>query len=193
MDNRITVGSLSQIMQDSHKTLAQAFLGIKYLVLADVSGSMDTDDFRQHKTRWERMKEALARVQAEHPGEVFVVSFSDDAEPNANGIPSETHGGTDLEAGLQYAIGKNVDKLGIKIIIISDGQPDDENGCLNTAAQISAPIDCIFIGPEDPRDPGRLFLRKLANRTKGTFQDTPGAKMLTESVERLMLSDGKNR
>jgi Mg-chelatase subunit ChlD len=123
----------------------------------------------------------------------MVISFSDQAEVNLDGVPSPVTGSTNLDAALIYALSHQINELQIQLIVISDGMPDDSEGCLKTAAQISAPIDTIFIGPEDPQDIGRAFLQKLARKTGGTHADAAGARFLKEKMDILLLGQSHGK
>jgi Mg-chelatase subunit ChlD len=193
MNSNLVPGSIQNSMQSNNQSLAQAFMNVSHMILCDCSGSMDTVDFKDGRSRWERMKEALAKVQAQHPGQIMVISFSDQAEVNLDGVPSPVTGSTNLDAALIYALSHQINELQIQLIVISDGMPDDSEGCLKTAAQISAPIDTIFIGPEDPQDIGRAFLQKLARKTGGTHADAAGARFLKEKMDILLLGQSHEK
>ena len=60
---------------------------------------------------------------------------------------------------------KRVDGCGIKIILISDGEPNDEAATLSCAKTFSTRIDTVFVGKETSE--GRAFLKKLSDATGG--------------------------
>jgi tryptophan synthase alpha subunit len=60
---------------------------------------------------------------------------------------------------------KDFDGLGIKIIVISDGEPDEKDETLRIAKTFATKIDTVFVGSETGR--GRDFLRDLSTATGG--------------------------
>jgi Mg-chelatase subunit ChlD len=76
---------------------------------------------------------------------------------------------------------------GMRFILISDGQPDDERTALDVAKTYKNRIDVIFVGSElSPY--GREFLERLSRATGGTTITSEVAKNLKVSVEKLLLN-----
>lgn len=80
------------------------------------------------------------------------------------------------------------DGCGIRLIIASDGEPDDAEGTLRHARQMSSTIDTVYIGTSES---GRLFMEKLAAATKGRSV-AHGVELLADTIGRLLLGDGKS-
>jgi hypothetical protein len=57
----------------------------------------------------------------------------------------------------------------MKFVIITDGEPDDENKCLQLARKHKYPIYCIYTGPISDTYRGREFLERLAKESGGEF------------------------
>lgn len=173
MSNQLVYGSLSDIANRSGKGIAHTFLNIDALVLVDTSGSMDIDDCPGQRRRYDLACEQLIRLQREIPGKIGVISWNNDARFCAGGIPSSPFGGTDLANVLTFI--QPSDGTGIKIILISDGEPDNEQRALDLAKGFTSKIDVVYVGPE--AGPGRDFLRRLAEAT--------GGQAVTQSVQDL--------
>lgn len=190
---QIVPGSMASQIQTGG-SLAKAFLRVKYVILADCSGSMDAQDYypKDPRSRWERMSDELRKLQAAHPGEICLISFASDAHLSAGGVPDEVGGGTNMVAGFDFIIAQGLNLPDIQLFVLSDGAPDDQERTLRKADEIKMPIDTIFIGPDaDDGEHGREFMRKLARRTKGEAIQDKGALQLQANIERLMLDSGK--
>jgi tryptophan synthase alpha subunit len=113
-----------------------------------------------------------------------VISWNDYARFCPGGIPTSPCGGTDLAGVLKFV--KPADGTSIKLILISDGEPDDEDKALKLASQFKSKIDCIFVGPES--SPGREFLRRLAMATGGisVSQSVADIANLQQTVTKLL-------
>lgn len=187
MTNSITVvsGSLAQVSQQKGITLAESFLECDVVILVDTSGSMNTHDSRGGHTRYEIAIDELQKLQKNMPGKIAVISFSSQAEFNPAGIAQYQGGGTDVARALKFV--KVADQIqGMKFILVSDGQPDDEREALNVARTFKNHISCIFVGPEDIPS-GREFLERLAAASGGKMMTADRAKELAASVTTLLL------
>jgi len=163
MSTQLVYGSLQDIANRSGRPIAETFLSVDALVMVDTSGSMDSADCENNRTRYDLACEQLIRLQRDLPGKVGVISWSSHAIFDSGGVPTFLMGGTDLAGVLKFV--KPADNTSIKLILISDGEPDDELKALALASQFKSKIDCIFVGPEG--SPGRFFLQKLASLTGG--------------------------
>jgi predicted subunit of tRNA(5-methylaminomethyl-2-thiouridylate) methyltransferase len=92
--------------------------------------------------------------------------------------------GTNMQDALVFI--KMADGCGIRLILISDGQPDDREGALRMARTFTSRIDVIYIGPPDGE--GERFLAELANCTGGVLVKTGAAEI--EKSARLLLNSG---
>lgn len=181
----LTIGSLAAIANRDNISLAESFLNCEIVVLIDQSGSMSAKDAPGRRSRYDAADAELIALQKRHPGQVAVIEFSNDVKFCPGGVPSRQGCGTDMAAALNFA---RVADGASKIVLVSDGVPDDEQRTINAARRYNNPIHTIFIGPEDDHEGGRAFLAQLAAATGGrTFQsDAPG--LLGEGVEHLLLA-----
>lgn len=184
--NQIIKGSISDIAQRKNQSPAESLLGCSLLVLLDVSWSMENDDARGGRTRHEVAEEELIRLQNTNEGKIALVCFSSTTQVCFDGRPVKANGGTDLAHGLSSI--KMVDGTGIKILVISDGEPDNEQKALNVAKTFSSPINTLYIGPERERG-GRAFLDKLSAQSGGKSMKSEEIGSL-ESGVKLMLTAG---
>ncbi len=168
-------GSLSAIAHQTGISLAESFLNVDALIIVDISSSMDCNDVvREGRkvTRWTEAKRQLELLQNSLPGRVALVAFSDAVSFCPSGFLPCTAGSTDMVAALQFV--KVVDNCGVRLILISDGEPNNPNATLKLASQFKSHIDVIHIGAEtDTR--GREFLRKLASLTGGVVVKSSAA------------------
>ena len=162
-----TKGSLSQVAEEKGITVEQAFANAEIVVVIDQSGSMCMQDARDGQERFDVAEDELRKIQEAYPGAVAVFEFSD----NIRFCPDAV---TNLTDALRYI--KQADNL-YEIVVISDGEPDNEYTAMNVARTFKGPIHTIYIG-EEGRE-GQDFLRKLAQATGGKqFQaDKPGELM----------------
>jgi hypothetical protein len=163
MNEALVKGSLLDVAARNNYSVAQAFLSADAIVMVDTSISMSDRDCPGGQSRFSCAREQLIRLQRDLPGKIAVISWNNDARFCAGGLPEEPDGGTDLTGVLQFV--KPADGTGVKFILISDGQPNDETSALDLAKQFTSKIDVIFIGPET--SPGRDFLRRLAEASGG--------------------------
>lgn len=176
-------GSLSAIAKQNNTSIAETFMAADAVILVDTSGSMNSCDSRGGRTRYEVAIEELTALQANMPGKLAVISFSSDVVFCPAGIAQNMGGMTDLAKALKFI--KVADVPGIKFIVISDGQPDDEREALNAAKTFKNKIDVIYVGPEE-NPTGRNFLQKLAAATGGQTVTMDRAKELSVGVKMLL-------
>ena len=185
MNNQIVPGSLSAIATQNHTSIAESFLSAEAIVIVDTSGSMGSKDSKGGRERYEVACEELVTLQKNRPGKIAVISFSDDAMFCPAGIPVYLQSGTDLAKALRFV--KVADVPGMQFILISDGQPDDEQSALSVAKTFKNKIDVIYVGPED-HPAGRDFLFKLARATGGQAITVDRAKELQSGFTALLTS-----
>lgn len=172
MTTAIVPGSIGAIAQRDGRPLAESFLSADAIVLVDVSGSMAAHDAPDGQSRYDAACAELATIQGANPGKIAVVGFSDRAEFAPGGAPPFQGNGTNMVAALKFV--QVADGLGIKLILLSDGEPSDEAATLTVARGFSTRLDTVYIGPEGGR--GAAFLARLAAATGGTAleSDAPG-------------------
>ena len=179
MQQIAVVGSL----QDAHKslTLAEAFMSVEVLILADHSGSMSAMDAGEgNRSRWDEANTQLAILQRKYPGRLGLIAFSDYALFCPGGALPHVAGGTNMIAALELV--KPADGAGIRLIVVSDGCPNDPEGTLSLARTFESSIDTIYIGT-DPQ--GKTFMEALAKAGRGKSV-TRGVSLLSESVVLLL-------
>ena len=182
MNRQMVTGSLGAIAQREGKSLAETFLSAEAVVLVDTSGSMDSRDARGGRSRYETACDELAKLQNSMPGKVAVVSFSDTAVFCPTGVPEYLMGGTNLAGGLQFV--QAADGLGLKIILISDGEPDIRTEALEVAKTFKSQISTIFVGPEGGA--GSQFLQQLAAACGGQAVTAQFANQLAQTSQLLL-------
>ena len=187
MNNQIILGSQSDIAKKQNISLAESFLNAEIIILFDNSGSMHANDAQGNRTRLDVAEEHLTNVQGKYPGKVALVAFADDVVYCPSGKPLPCGGTTDLTSGLKFI--QVADDCGLKIVVVSDGEPNDKKSALYVAGQFKSRIDVIFVGPEHDRYGGRAFLQRLANVTSGQFFQANKPGMLADSVETLLLGE----
>lgn len=133
-----------------------------YYVVIDKSGSMDERDCPGGKSRWDYCQEstmAIARKLQEYdPDGITVVPFSATNKFYPNTTPDKVKavfqecspmGGTNLAPALQacftdYLEAKkkgNAKTNGIMIVVVTDGQPQDEDDVAKTIVRFTKQID----------------------------------------------------
>lgn len=186
MTQAIVHGSLSAIAKRDGVSLAESFVSADAVIIVDTSGSMYTNDSRGSKSRYDVALQELAQLQAHMPGKLAILAFSDDCIFVPGGQPPFLGGGTDLAGALRFA--KVADVPGMRFIVISDGQPDDEQAALAEAAKYQNRIDTIFVGPENDWHGGRAFLERLAAASGGQHIAADRVKELAEKTKQLLLT-----
>lgn len=184
MNNNLVVGSLGAIAQEQGKSIAESFVNADCIIIVDTSSSMSQHDSRGGKSRYDVACDELKTLQASLPGKLALLSFSDDTIFCPNGIPFNYEGMTDLARALKFA--KMGDITGMRFIVISDGEPNDEDEALKVARTYKNKISTIYVGPENGS--GQEFLKRLANATGGANVTAEKVKELASSVQRLLLT-----
>lgn len=163
--NEIVAGSISEIAQAENKSIAEAFVMADVVVIVDTSSSMAITD-EKTENRYELACKELKELQKNMPGKIAVVSFSDEVEFCPSGIPSYMGQNTDLAKALRFC--KMADVADMRFILISDGEPDNGEQCLQIAKTYKNKIDVIYIGSEISKR-GRSFLEQLASASGGRY------------------------
>lgn len=182
MNTQIIQGSLGAIAQQQGKSIAESFVNADCIIIVDTSSSMGQHDSRGGKSRYEVACEELKNLQASLPGKLALLSFSDDVIFCPNGIPFNYEGMTDLTKALKFA--KMGDVSGMRFIVISDGEPNDEDKALAVAKTFKNRIDTIYVGPEGGE--GQKFLQRLAKASGGQGVTSEKVKELESTVKHLL-------
>ena len=137
-------------------------------LLLDVSGSMDAPIGPGH-----RKIDALRRIVDDLHGDLHgpLVAFGLCTAPRqvayVDRVP-EPSGTTPLKEGIVFCHEEGAQR----IIVVSDGAPDDAGGALEAARAFKHPIDVFFVG-SDGETCGAAFLRSLCVAAGGQYDDTP--------------------
>jgi len=182
MNTQIIQGSLGAIAQQNGKSIAESFVNADCIILVDTSSSMGQHDSRGGQSRYEVACEELKNLQASLPGKLALLSFSDDVIFCPNGIPFNYGSMTDLAKVLKFA--KMGDVTGMRFIVISDGEPNDEDSALAVAKTYKNRISTIYVGPEGGG--GQDFLKRLAKASGGENITDFKVKELSNSVQHLL-------
>ena len=179
----IIQGSMSAIAQQSGKSIAETFINANAIIIVDTSGSMHATDSRGGKSRYDVACAELKHLQGSLPGKLALLSFSDDVQFCPSGVPFDFGGGTDLAKALKFA--KVADLAsGMRFIVISDGEPNDESEALKVAKTYRNRIDTIFVGPEGGS--GQAFLNQLAKASGGQGVTADRVKELADTTQKLL-------
>lgn len=179
----IVAGSVAAVSRRENMSLAESFLSVDVLIIVDTSGSMCSKDAPGNRSRYNAACDELATLQAGNPGKIGVIAFSDMVQFCPGGIPMNFEGSTNMAGALKFV--KVADGLGIKLILISDGEPDSRGETLKIARTFKTKIDTVYIGPERGGS-GREFLKELAAATGGTSIKSAQPAMLADPVTQLL-------
>lgn len=166
----------------------------KKIFLLDISGSMDT--YIEGKSKLDHLR----NIMKDYP-ESKKICFSSDVycEVDRNGnvdctIPASAQGSTDLAGAIRFL--RTLVKRPERIVLISDGEPDDGNSAIREATGFSVPIDIIFIGQKGSS--GERFMINLSRLTRGrqfTIEDKSAnfQKQLSIKIAGLLTSGSENK
>lgn len=160
-------GSIKDIAERKGISMESAMAEAEVIVIVDISGSMNDYDGGS-KSRWERAKDELERLQAQYEGKVALMSFSDNPRWNFDGMLPYPEGCTALDRALDMAAPFS----GVyQLILITDGQPNSREAALNSAKKLRSAMHVIYIGA-DGDSHAKQFLNSLADATGGQFLKT---------------------
>lgn len=138
----------------------------KRLFVLDVSGSMD--DKVGEKRKINHLRDVMATYQ-----DAKILCFSSNIKKASDTQSIPDPGGSTNLGGAFKHIHQNLMKIDApeRLVLVSDGEPDDEQDALEQAKNLSLPVDIIFIGEKESR--GNRFMHKLSSVTGGQeFQVT---------------------
>ena len=154
------------------------------VVLADVSGSMASPAW-SGRTKHSVLRDAIAATA--QAGRHELMAFAGGVTPSISAAElPPPGGGTALHLALQAAIGRDPGR----ILVISDGEPDDEQAALAAATQFGGVVDVLYIGP-DANAAAMAFLRRLARAGHGQYQGSDiaraGQPALSQTMQQMLL------
>ncbi|MHB1681155.1 MAG: vWA domain-containing protein [bacterium] len=131
----------------------------KILLLLDISGSMNDDCSGNKKI------DSLASIVKKMPlaRKIYFNNSVYDCGININ-VP-EANGGTDLALAFKFIKENNIN-TGMKLILVSDGEPNIEIESIAEALKLNQHIYIIYIG--EKYSSGEKFMKKLAEITGGS-------------------------
>lgn len=148
-------GATQQIAASPTATKKTSDAGGGVTILADVSSSML--EMAGARRRIDILDGALRQIEQEFPDarRVAFAAYPVTLAPGT-GLP-EPHGGTALHSAIDHAAKNSPSRL----IVICDGEPDDEPAAIRAAMRLRCPIDVIYCG--DDRNRRAIdFMRRLA-------------------------------
>ena len=137
----------------------------KRLFLLDVSGSMN--ERIGEKKKINHLRDVMANYQ-----DAKILCFSSNVHKlsDTQSIP-DPDGSTNLGKAFKYIIADTEVEKPERVVLVSDGEPDNERDALEQAKNLALPIDIIFIGEKESK--GNRFMHQLASATGGQeFQVT---------------------
>lgn len=187
-------GSINDVAREQGRDVAELLAEVEVIIMVDSSSSMDTRDGGSYydqntPSRYDRAREALATIQAQHPGKVLIITFQAGMIGSAattrfclDGIPSRPAGMTPMHEAFQLA--KPFAGTGVEIIVVSDGQPDSEEATLQEASFFRTErISTIYIGDGVA---GEVFMKKLAGLGGGISAGKVTPDLLTGAMQKLL-------
>lgn len=150
----------TQVLSDKIKLNFDKLNLDKPEVLADTVFLLDVSRSMNEKVGKERKIDHMRDVMDGYP-KANKFCFSDDVYDEQN-IP-EPNGGTNLAKVFRFL--QNREFKAKRVVLVSDGLPDDESSALSEANKLFMPIDIIFIG--DKGSKGERFMERLASATGG--------------------------
>jgi hypothetical protein len=153
------------------------------LILADVSGSMESPAWGGRSKHTVLRDAIAATMRPEHE----LIAFNDAGVllSSAADLPPP-RGNTALHLALHAAIARDPGR----ILVVSDGEPDDEKAALAAAAKFPGVIDVLYIGP-DANTAAMRFLRALAKTGHGQYHGSDiaraGQPALAHTMHQLLL------
>lgn len=169
-NSNIAKGSISDVATNEGKSVGEVLSDIAAIILVDISGSM-ADYMSGGVSKWEHAKKAMENLQSTYAGKLAIVSFHTTPQLCIDGHIGEPTGGTQLATALDF-VQSLTSMPGVKVIIISDGQPQDAYEALERAKLLTVEIDVIWIG-EDNDLIGRDFMQSLATGAFHNKSESP--------------------
>lgn len=172
------VASQTKALQTS---LKGALMQRKTFLLLDCSGSMNESASAECR-KIDSLRSLVNTLRTEYEIGFRQITFGVTVDIQDD-IP-EPGGGTPLHKALELAK-ENGPR---KVVVVSDGFPDDANAAIKVAEDMGIPIDTYYVGPTPSEGEG--FMRRLAEATKGTNVTGnlgEGLRMLTGEVRKSLL------
>ena len=188
MADAIVTGSMAEVQAHGGYGLAKSWLKVQAVLVVDVSSSMDTKDAGNFERRVDVARREVAKLQKRMPGRLALVPFDHDAGWNPSGALPEPAGSTNVAGALAYVrelLGPGAD--GIKVVVVSDGEPDSPEAAIEEARALRAAgavISTVYCGPDHGY--GKGFLNRLASVGGGELAEAALVKALADAVQKLL-------
>lgn len=130
------------------------------LLIIDTSSSMN-DTAGDGRKKIDTVRNLVSKIKGSRKI-AFNSDISDLGTDNAIGCAG---GSTNLSDAFAYIKNNNIHS-GKKVILISDGYPDEPESAIKEAVKLGCPVYIIYIGDEG--ESGEDFMNRLARATKGT-------------------------
>jgi Mg-chelatase subunit ChlD len=157
------------------------------LLLVDCSGSM-SDRVRTGARKIDALRKVVETLRTTHPVPLAAFGISGDRQVDVVDAVPEPSGGTPLDLAIDFGAEQGATHL----VVVTDGQPNDEDAAFESARKFGGPIDVFYIG--DGNDRGSKFAAKLAAMTGGScgLTDLVGAPKVLANKIILMIGDGSD-
>jgi Mg-chelatase subunit ChlD len=156
------------------------------LLLVDCSGSMSYP-IKSGERRIDALRKVVATLRETHP--VPVAAFGVKAHGQVEVVDTipEPHGGTPMAEAILFALNQGANH----IVLVTDGEANNEIATFDAARRFGGQIDTFYIG--NGNDRGSAFAAELAAMTGGTanLTDLGKPKELAGKIV-LMLGDGSD-
>ncbi|MEQ9883242.1 vWA domain-containing protein [Pectobacterium brasiliense] len=156
------------------------------IILADVSPSMDELAWGRRR-RIDLLRESVDALLRQHTDPIRIIAFAGEPDDSVETIPPHPQrGGTAMHLAIDCAAKFNPRAT----LIISDGQPDDEDLAIAAAHALPGRIDTLYIGPDISISAVR-FMRRLAEvgcgRHSANDISNTSPLALTHSITKLLI------
>jgi uncharacterized protein YegL len=163
--------------------LRRAPLRTTTVLLLDTSGSMSAGEPRRIDLLWQ-IVQALRTPQARWR----VATFNTYCRWSGVATVPEPSGTTDLGGAIRMI----AEAAPLRVTLVTDGEPDDQEDAYEAAVTLQCPVNILFVG--DPGDAeATAFCQRVCAVTKGTFATEVlniQALSQTTATMRKMLGDG---
>jgi len=155
------------------------------LLLVDCSGSM-ADRIASGERRIDALRKRVELLRETHPVPVAAFGVRCAGQVEVVDTIPEPQGSTPLDLAIDFAMAQGATHL----VVITDGEPNDEASALASARIFGGVIDVFFIGDEGSY--GAAFCKRLAAASGGTcgVTDLGGSPKVLAGAIRLALGDG---
>ena len=190
MADALVTGSFAEVQKTTGTGMARSWLRVEAVLVVDVSSSMGTADSgdANRERRVTVAAREVAKLQRRLPGKLAIVPFNHSADWDPAGRLPEPAGSTNVAGALEYVrelLGEGAQ--GIKVVVVSDGEPDSAEAALAEARSLKtagAVISTVYVGPDHGY--GKSFLSQLASVGGGEFGEALLAKALETTVVKLL-------